>query len=109
MHWLDSPAVCGGGVAGALVCCFTPLLPALFGLIGLGSLTGTLDYVLIPVLGFFLVALARSLTGARPGIAWGTGGIAVAGFAVLFGRSNPVLALLIVVGAAIALLVTRRH
>lgn len=45
------------GVVGAfvvLLCCATPLLVILFGAIGLGVLTGYLDYVLLPVLLIFL-------------------------------------------------------
>lgn len=45
------------GVIGALVillCCATPLLIILLGAIGLGAVTGYLDYVLLPVLLIFL-------------------------------------------------------
>ena len=37
-----------------LLCCATPLLVILLGAIGLGVITGYLDYVLIPVLAVFL-------------------------------------------------------
>ncbi len=45
------------GVTGSLIaalCCFTPILVLLLGAIGLGAVTGYLDYVLLPVLGLFL-------------------------------------------------------
>jgi len=42
-----------GSVIAAL-CCFTPILVVLFGLIGLGALVGYLDYVLFPALAVFL-------------------------------------------------------
>ncbi len=38
----------------ALLCCFTPLLVVLLGAVGLGALTGYLDYVLVPALAVFL-------------------------------------------------------
>lgn len=37
-----------------LLCCATPILVILLGAIGLGAITGYLDYVLIPVLVIFL-------------------------------------------------------
>ncbi len=37
------------------ICCFTPVLVVGFGLIGLATLTLYLDYVLFPLLGFFLI------------------------------------------------------
>ncbi len=45
------------GVTGSLIaaiCCFTPILVVLLGLIGLSAVTGYLDYVLLPALGVFL-------------------------------------------------------
>jgi mercuric ion transport protein len=45
------------GIVGALVaalCCFTPILVILLSALGLGWLTGYLDYVLFPVLVIFL-------------------------------------------------------
>lgn len=38
-----------------LLCCATPILVILLGTIGLGAITGYLDYVLIPVLAIFLI------------------------------------------------------
>lgn len=37
-----------------LLCCATPIIVILLGAIGLGAITGYLDYVLIPVLAVFL-------------------------------------------------------
>ncbi len=37
-----------------LLCCATPILVILLGTLGLGAITGYLDYVLIPVLAIFL-------------------------------------------------------
>lgn len=45
------------GVTGTIItalCCFTPILVVLLGIIGLTSLTGYLDYVLLPALAFFI-------------------------------------------------------
>ena len=45
------------GIIGTIVaalCCFTPVLVVLFGVIGLSAFTGYLDYVLFPALGFFI-------------------------------------------------------
>ena len=45
------------GVAGTVLvalCCFTPLLLILLGVIGLSALTGYLDYVLLPTLAVFI-------------------------------------------------------
>ncbi|TFB12986.1 mercury resistance system transport protein MerF [Filobacillus milosensis] len=45
------------GLIGAfiiLLCCATPILVILLGVIGLGAITGYIDYALIPVLAFFL-------------------------------------------------------
>ncbi|GAA3535066.1 mercury resistance system transport protein MerF [Zobellella aerophila] len=47
----------GIGVAGTVVaalCCFTPILVILFGVLGLSAMTGYLDYVLFPVLAVFI-------------------------------------------------------
>ena len=38
----------------AALCCFTPVLVILFGVVGLSAITGYLDYVLIPALIFFI-------------------------------------------------------
>lgn len=38
----------------AAVCCFTPLLVILLGILGVSAVVGYLDYVLLPSLVFFL-------------------------------------------------------
>lgn len=51
------------GTVIAALCCFTPVLVVLLGLVGLSALAGVLDYVLIPALVLFalltIYALAR--------------------------------------------------
>ncbi len=56
------------GVIGSIVaaiCCFTPALVILFGAIGLLSLVGILDYVLLPALAFFLALTGYALWKRR--------------------------------------------
>lgn len=45
------------GIAGTVIaalCCFTPVLAVLLGVVGLSAVTGYLDFVLFPALAFFL-------------------------------------------------------
>lgn len=42
------------GTALVALCCFTPVLVILLGIVGLSALTGYLDYVLLPALAFFI-------------------------------------------------------
>lgn len=42
------------GTVAAALCCFTPALVVLLGVVGLSALTGYLDYVLIPTLVVFI-------------------------------------------------------
>lgn len=45
------------GIAGTVIvalCCFTPLLVVLVGVVGLSALTGYLDIILFPALAFFI-------------------------------------------------------
>jgi mercuric ion transport protein len=56
------------GIVGAVIaalCCFTPILVMLLGVLGLGGLTGYLDYVLFPVLFIFLGLIAYGLYRQR--------------------------------------------
>ena len=46
------------GTVIAAICCFTPVLVILFGVVGLSAAVGYLDYVLFPALAVFL-----SITG----------------------------------------------
>jgi hypothetical protein len=43
-----------GGSILAVLCCATPILVVLLGIVGLGALTGYLDYVLMPALVVFV-------------------------------------------------------
>lgn len=56
---------CVIGTIVAAICCFTPILVILLGLVGLSSLTGTLDYVLLPALVIFLCITVYALWKRR--------------------------------------------
>ena len=43
-----------GGTVVAVLCCFTPILVVLLGVVGLSAALGWLDYVLFPALAFFI-------------------------------------------------------
>lgn len=45
------------GTVIAVICCFTPVLVVLFGVVGLSALTGYIDVVLLPALGLFILLL----------------------------------------------------
>ncbi|MGB7433540.1 MAG: mercury resistance system transport protein MerF [Ahrensia sp.] len=49
------------GTAIAALCCFTPVLVILFGMVGLSAIVGYLDYVLLPALGIFLLITIYAL------------------------------------------------
>ena len=56
------------GIVGTLVaalCCFTPVLVILLGIVGLSVLTGYLDVVLFPALGVFIVITIYALWRQR--------------------------------------------
>ena len=42
------------GTVIAALCCFTPVLVVLLGIVGFSALTGYLDLVLLPALAFFI-------------------------------------------------------
>ena len=42
------------GTAIAALCCFTPVLAVLLGVLGLSAVLGWIDYVLLPALAFFI-------------------------------------------------------
>ena len=42
------------GTAVAALCCFTPVLTVLLGIVGLSAVLGWIDYVLFPALAFFI-------------------------------------------------------
>lgn len=61
---LDDRKVLAAGIVGSVVaaiCCFTPVLVIAFGVLGLSAWVGWLDYVLFPVLAFFLGLTAYAL------------------------------------------------
>lgn len=49
------------GTVIAALCCFTPILVLLLGILGMSALVGYLDYVLLPGLAFFLVLTLYAL------------------------------------------------
>ncbi len=52
------------GIFGSIVvalCCFTPVLVVLLGAIGLGTLSGYLDYVLLPALCIFVIIMIYAI------------------------------------------------
>ncbi|MCZ4282542.1 mercury resistance system transport protein MerF [Kiloniella laminariae] len=52
------------GIAGTVIaalCCFTPILVILFGIIGLSTFVGYLDYVLLPTLLAFILLTIYAL------------------------------------------------
>ena len=53
------------GTVVAALCCFTPILVVLFGVVGLSALVGYLDYVLFPALAFFIGVTVYALWRRR--------------------------------------------
>jgi len=52
------------GIIGAVIaalCCFTPILVVLLGVVGLSAMVGYLDYVLLPSLAFFVLLTIYAL------------------------------------------------
>jgi len=49
------------GTVIAALCCFTPVLVVLFGVVGLSAIVGYLDYVLLPALAFFILLTIYTL------------------------------------------------
>ncbi len=49
------------GTVFAALCCFTPVLVVLLGIVGLSAMVGYLDVVLFPALGFFIVLTVYAL------------------------------------------------
>lgn len=109
-RWLESAPALWVGLIVTVLCCFTPVLVVLFGVVGLTALTGGIDYALMPLLGFFIAALG--LVYARHGdhkIAYAAAGAGLIAFAAFFGRFNPVFAALILCGAIVAVAVEWRR
>jgi mercuric ion transport protein len=73
----DKGLICTGAAGSviAAICCFTPVLVIAFGVIGLSAWVGWLDYVLFPMLAFFLGLTGYALYRLRQGqLARGAGG-----------------------------------
>jgi mercuric ion transport protein len=54
---MDNRKLLGVGIIGTVIvalCCFTPVLVILVGLVGLSAIVGYLDFVLLPALVFFI-------------------------------------------------------
>ncbi len=49
------------GTVVAALCCFTPVLVVLVGVVGLSAVVGYLDYVLFPALGIFILITVYAL------------------------------------------------
>jgi mercuric ion transport protein len=62
--WVNDRILFRLGITGTVIaalCCFTPVLVILLGVVGLSALAGYLDFVLFPALAFFLVLTAFAL------------------------------------------------
>tara|TARA_R110001599_G_scaffold353799_1_gene598070 strand:+ start:1563 stop:1769 length:207 start_codon:yes stop_codon:yes gene_type:complete len=56
------------GIIGTVItaiCCFTPILVVLFGVVGLSAWLGWLDYVLFPALAIFITMAAYAVWRRR--------------------------------------------
>lgn len=65
---MTNKALLRTGITGSIIaaiCCFTPALVILLGAIGLSSLIGILDYVLLPTLAVFLAITGYALWKRR--------------------------------------------
>jgi mercuric ion transport protein len=54
-----------GGTLVAAICCFTPVLVILLGVLGLSAFVGWLDVVLLPALALFLGLLIYAIVRRR--------------------------------------------
>ncbi|WP_108862380.1 mercury resistance system transport protein MerF [Ruegeria sp. Alg231-54] len=54
------------GTVIAALCCFTPLLVGLLGVVGLSAAVGYLDYVLMPALAVFVLITIYALIRRAP-------------------------------------------
>jgi mercuric ion transport protein len=53
------------GTIVAAICCFTPALVILLGAVGLSSILGWLDFILLPALGIFVLITMYALWERR--------------------------------------------
>ena len=61
---MNEKSLLKAGIAGTIIaalCCFTPILVVLFGVVGLSALVGYLDVVLFPALFFFILLTIYAL------------------------------------------------
>ena len=61
---MNNKTILSTGIIGTVIaalCCFTPVLVILLAAVGLSALTGYLDYVLFPALGFFVMLTIYAL------------------------------------------------
>lgn len=61
---MDDKSLLKTGVIGTVIlalCCFTPILVVLLGVVGLSAVLGYLDYVLLPALAVFVAILLYAL------------------------------------------------
>ena len=61
---MNERTLLGVGLIGTVIaalCCFTPILVVLAGIVGLSAIVGYLDYVLLPALVFFIALTAYAL------------------------------------------------
>jgi mercuric ion transport protein len=67
---MDAKKCAKAGIWGAVItaiCCFTPILVIGLGVLGLAAFTPYLDYVLFPLLAFFLVLTVYALWQQKKG------------------------------------------
>jgi len=83
-----------------LICCFTPILVILVGVLGLGWLTGYLDYGLTPLLGFFTSSLFLVLHKFHGNVKsiLPIGSLIFIGFVALYYGWDPTLGILVILG-----------
>ena len=65
---MENRKLLGVGIVGTLiaaVCCFTPALVLVLGVVGLSAVVGWLDYVLLPALGAFVGITIYALVRLR--------------------------------------------
>lgn len=64
---MKSPLLTTGivGAAVTAICCVTPLLVVLFGLLGVSAWLGWIDLILLPLLGLFIALTVYALVSAK--------------------------------------------
>ena len=57
------------GIVGSILsalCCFTPVLVVLFGVVGLSSMLGLIDYIVLPALAVFVLLTIYAMLKKAP-------------------------------------------